>query len=231
MPIVYYLFKGGKLKDADSKKEVKKFLSVAMAKRLFGVASNSALNNTRNVLKCLDCGKTKFSLSLFKDVTLTGGRNFKVSKDDVEYWLEHYETGRNTYVLLALLYPNLKLNQVSFHQDHCHPHVGFETKALKALGLSEGKIADWQRKRNLLPNLQFLEGGENESKNKTPLATWIGAGNTINYQPAGVSMELKDFDTFFEARRILVKKELFGLFDLTYETDDEAMDRSRPLVP
>ena len=66
MPIVYYLFKGGKLKDADSKKEVKKFLSVAMAKRLFGVASNSALNNTRNVLKCLDCGKTKFSLSLFK---------------------------------------------------------------------------------------------------------------------------------------------------------------------
>ena len=44
-------------------------------------------------------------------------------------------------------------------------------------------------------------------------------------------MELKDFDTFFEARRILVKKELFGLFDLTYETDDEAMDRSRPLVP
>lgn len=231
MPIVYYLFKGGKLKDADSKKEVKKFLSVAMAKRLFGVASNSALNNTRNVLKCLDCGKTKFSLSLFKDVTLTGGRNFKVSKDDVEYWLEHYETGRNTYVLLALLYPNLKLNQVSFHQDHCHPHVGFETKALKALGLSEGKIADWQRKRNLLPNLQFLEGGENESKNKTPLATWIAAGNTINYQPAGVSMELKDFDTFFEARRILVKKELFGLFDLTYETDDEAMDRSRPLVP
>ena len=93
------------------------------------------------------------------------------------------------------------------------------------------QIADWQRKRNLLPNLQFLEGGENESKNKTPLATWIGAGNTINYQPAGVSMELKDFDTFFEARRILVKKELFGLFDLTYETDDEAMDRSRPLVP
>ena len=42
MPITYYLYKGGKLKNDDAKKEVKKFLSVAMAKRLFGVASNYA---------------------------------------------------------------------------------------------------------------------------------------------------------------------------------------------
>ena len=231
MPIAYYLFKGGKLKDKNSQKEVKKFLSVAMAKRLFGVASNSALNNTRNALQKLDCKKTPFALSLFSGVTLTGGRNFIVTKDDVEYWLEHYEKGQSTYVLLALLYPNLKLSQVTFHQDHCHPYVGFDNKNIKGLGLSAAKVADWQWKRNLLPNLQFLEGSENESKNKTPLKDWVANGNSFEYRPVGVSLELKDFDAFFEARRILVKKELFKLFGLTYDTADDASDKARTLVP
>ncbi len=227
MPIAYYLFKGGKIKSVESKRELKKFLSVAMAKRLFGVASNSALNNTRHALKSLDCKKTSFSLSLFAGVTLTGGRNFIVTKDDVEYWLEHYEKGQSTYVLLSLLYPNLKLSQVTFHQDHCHPYVAFDTKSLKALSLSAEKQSEWQKKRNLLPNLQFLEGSENESKNKTPLKEWVDNGNTFEYRPAGISLELKDFDSFFETRRVLIKKELFGLFGLTYDKNDDVADKSR----
>ena len=178
-------------------------------------------------MKSLDCKKTPFSLSLFAGVTLTGGRNFQVTKEDVEYWLETYEKGQNTYVLLALLYPNLKLSQVTFHQDHCHPYVGFETKSLKALSLSEEKQADWQKKRNLLPNLQFLKGSENESKNKTPLKDWVANGNTFEYRPTGVSLELKDFDLFFEARRVLVKQELFRLFGLNYDTSDDALDKAR----
>jgi uncharacterized protein with ParB-like and HNH nuclease domain len=231
MPIAYYLYKGGKIKNADAKKEVKKFLSVAMAKRLFGVASNSALNSTRNALKAIDCKRTPFSLALFSGVTLTGGRNFMVSKDDVEYWLDNYEKGQSTYVLLSLLYPNIKLSQVTFHQDHCHPYVSFDSRNIKALGISDAKITDWQKKRNLLPNLQFLEGGENESKNKTPLKEWVSKGNSFQYCPKGVSLELIDFDSFFEARRVLIKKELFSLFELTYDASDSARDKSRPIVP
>lgn len=214
MPIAYYLYKGGKLRDVDAKKEVKKFISVSTAKRLFGVASNSALNNTRNALKSLDCKKTAFSLSLFSDVTLTGDRNFNVTKEEIERWLDNYEKGQNTYVLLALLYPNLKLSQVSFHQDHCHPYVSFENKNIRSLELSDDKVREWQKKRNLLPNLQFLEGSENESKNKTPLKDWISAGNSIKYFPEGVSLELKDFDVFFDKRKDLMKKELYSLFGL-----------------
>ena len=230
MPIVYYLFKGGKIKTAEDKKELKKFLSVAMAKRLFGVASNSALNNTRKALTEIDCKKVQFSLSLFAKVTLTGGRNFTVTKEDIEYWLENYEKGQSTYVLLALLYPNLKLSQVSFHQDHCHPYAGFDKKSLKALNISETKQADWQKKRNLLPNLQFLESSENESKNKTPLNEWVEQGNSFEYRPQGVSLELADFDEFFEARRILIKKELFKIFELTYDAMDAENDNNRALI-
>ena len=212
MPIAYYLFKGGKLKEADAKKEVRKFLSVSMAKRLFGVASNDALNSTRNALSKLDCKTTPFTLNLFSGITLTGGRTFAVDADDIDFWLDNYEKGPNTFTILSLLYPDLKLSQVSFHQDHCHPYIGFERKAISSLGLSDQKIKEWQKKRNLLPNLQFLEGAENKSKNKTPLDEWVKSGNDFKFHPDGISLELKDFDSFFEARRKLIKDKLLSIF-------------------
>ncbi len=225
MPLAYYIYKGGEIKDSKSKEEARKFLSVSLAKRLFGVASNDALNSTRKAFKDIDCKNTSFSLDLFSNIMLTGGRTFTVSENDIDYWLDNYEKGPNTYILLSLLYPNLKLNQVSFHQDHCHPYAGFETKTLKDLDLNEETIIKWQRKRNLLPNLQFLEGSENESKNKTPLKEWVKNGNDFKYHPNGVSLELKDFDDFFEKRRKLIKDELLEVFGLSNGDEMEATEQ------
>ncbi len=214
MPLAYYYFKGGKIKDAVSRKEARKFLSVSLAKRLFGVASNDALNSSRNALKSIDCKKTQFALKLFDNIVLTGGRTFKVEESDIDYWLDTYEKGQSTYILLALLYPNLKLSQVAFHQDHCHPFVSFDTKNLASLGIAPEIIPLWQKKRNRLANLQFLEGRENESKNKTPLIDWVTAGNTFGYRPENISLELKDFELFYDERRKLIKAELKNIFDV-----------------
>ena len=185
-----------------------------MAKRLFSVASNDTLRNTRDVLKLLDCKKTPFSMLIFDQVMLTGNRTFKVEEKDIDYWLDSYTIGQNTYMILSLLYPELKLSQVSFHQDHCHPYVSFDTWLLKDMGIDEDRIADWQFKRNLLPNLQFLEGSENESKNKTPLDDWIKEGHDIKFMPQGVSLKLDNFDEFFVERRKLIKQELLRIFNL-----------------
>lgn len=218
MPIAYYIYKGGKIKDTVAKKEARKFLSVSLAKRLFGIASNEALNTTRNTLKDLNCKRTLFTLSLFSKITLTGGRTFSIAESDIDYWLDTYEKGKSTYILLSLLYTNLKLSQVSFHQDHCHPYVSFDNKNISLLGLAEEKVREWQKKRNLLPNLQFLEGAENEIKNKTPLKEWVDAENDFKYHPAGVSLEFKDFETFFAERRKLVKAELMSIFEIVAKT-------------
>lgn len=214
MPIAYYLYKGGEIKDADSKKEARKFLSVSLAKRLFGVASNSALSTTRNVLKNLDCKHTAFSLKLFENATLVGGRTFTIDENELDRWLDTYEKGQSTYIILSLLYPNLKLSQVAFHQDHCHPYAGFENKNIAVLGLDDEKVKEWQKKRNLLPNLQFLEGAENESKNKTPLKEWVEEGNDFEYHPENISLELKDFDVFFVERRKLIRDKLKEIFEI-----------------
>lgn len=220
MPLAYYLYKGGSLKTEDARKESRKFLSVSMAKRLFGIASNDSLRSTRSALQSYDCKKKPFTMSIFEAVILTGNRSFKVVESDIDYWLDSYTIGQNTYVILSLLYPKLKLSQVSFHQDHCHPFISFETKRLKKLGISDEIISEWQNKRNLLPNLQFLKGSENESKNKTPLSEWIQAGHTIEFLPNGVSLEQIDFDTFFSERRKLIKAELCEIFNLQKTTVD-----------
>ena len=214
MPLVYYLYKGGRIENGDDKKQVRKFLSVSMAKGLFGVASNAALDSTRKALQKIDCKNVRFSLSLFSDVSLTGGRRFSVLESDIDYWLDNFEKGTNTYILLSLLYPYLKLSQVVFHQDHCHPWVSFEDRNIKALGLAPEVVAKWKKKRDLLPNLQLLEGGENKEKHKKPLAEWIADGNDFEYHPEGVSLEFKDFDVFFDMRRSMIKEQLMVLFDV-----------------
>ncbi|MDL2258864.1 hypothetical protein LJC42_06920, partial [Eubacteriales bacterium OttesenSCG-928-K08] len=215
MPLVYYIYKGGTFKTDDSKKEARKFLSVSMANRLFGIASNDSLRSTRATLQSLDLKKTPFALSVFENIVLTGNRTFKADEAAIDYWLDNYTIGQNSYVILSLLYPELKLSQVSFHQDHCHPHVSFEAKQIKQLALTEETVRDWQFKRNLLPNLQFLEGSENESKNKTPLKLWIEEQrNTIKFLPANESLELSNFEQFFRERRKLIKSELMSLFNL-----------------
>ena len=178
------------------------------------MASNESLRSTRIALQGYECKNKPFSMSIFDSITLTGNQTFKVSESDIDYWLDTYTMGQNTYIILSLLYPELKLSQVSFHQDHCHPFASFDTRKLKGIGLGDDKIAEWQNKRNLLPNLQFLEGSENERKNKTPLQKWVQEGHSVKFMPAGISLELKDFDTFFDERRKMMKAELLSIFNL-----------------
>ena len=66
-----------------------------------------------------------------------------------------------------------------------------------------------------MPNLQFLEGRENEAKNKTPLKEWIEKGNNIKFMPSNVSLELIDFDIFFEKRKKMLKDCLYEIFEIT----------------
>ena len=214
MPLAYFIFHGGKFDGEASKNEARKFLAVSMTKGLFGVASDQSLTNTRKALQDHDCKNSLFKLDIFENVILTGGRTFKVNENDIDYWLNSFEKGKMTYILLCLLYPNYKLSRETFHQDHCHPWISFEHKNLKTLSLSTEKEEEWRHKRNLIPNLQFLEGDENEHKNKTPLKDWINAGNTIEYMPQDVSFDLKDFDEFFNKRRKMIKNKLNQLFDL-----------------
>lgn len=218
MPIAYYLYRGGQF-TSENIAGFKKYFIIAQVKNIFGVASNTAINETRKALQNIEnFKKGKFSMELFKDVRLTGDMNFTITDDVIEKCFE-YDKGPYTFMLLTLLYPEIKVDAAVFHQDHVHPYVGFENKSLKKKGFPMETIEKWQVLRNKLPNLQLLQGAVNESKNDLPLVDWLKEpGNTIKYMPEGVSPDIKDFDTFYEKRKELMKAELKNVLGYTEAT-------------
>lgn len=186
---------------------MRKYFIIAQIKNVFGTASNTAINETRRILQGIDCKKTPFDVSLFETLSLTGGANFNVDQQTVDRCFD-YDKGPYTFMLLSLLYPGVRLDKGSFHQDHCHPYVGFEPKRIKGLGIDRDTIDRWRSMRNKLPNLELLEGPENQSKNDKTLREWIEAGNKVDYLPDGVSLDLKDFDDFYSKRKELMEAKL-----------------------
>lgn len=223
IPIIYYIYKGGVLGDAQEH-ELRKYLIIAQVKKMFGVASNSALTSTRGALRknagteeqpIYKLKYNKFNLSQFSHISLTGDRNFIFSEQDIDALFE-LNIGAYTFMVLSLLYPNLKYSQYSFHQDHLHPYSGFTQSNLRKTGVQEKDIKQWQEDRNKLSNLQLLEGRENESKNKKPLVEWLAIDSNkenSKYIPQGISYELRDYYEFISKRKELMKNELIKIFN------------------
>lgn len=213
-PMVYYRYKGGNY-DAESKAELRKYIVIAQVKQIFGTASNSALKSIREALK--KAPADTFSMNNLKGVRFTGDRTLKYTPEEVDAMFDTYEIGAYTFMLLSLLYPNLKYSQKGFHQDHMHPYTGFEEDKIKDLVLPNGSVIDddtkedWRRRRNTLANLQLLEGRENESKNATPLVEWLKEPenkDNVKYLPDGISYDLSNFEEFMQKRQELMSTQL-----------------------
>ena len=213
-PMVYYRFKGGNF-DAESKSELRKYIVISQVRQVFGAATNSALTSIREALKAAPTDSFKMG-NLLK-VRFTGERTLRYTSEEIDAMFDTYEIGAYTFMLLSLLYPNLKYSQKGFHQDHMHPYAGFEESKIANLKLPDGSIIDdvrkdeWRRRRNTLANLQLLEGRENERKNATPLVDWIKVtANRENakYMPSDSSFELSHFEDFMDKRQKLMSDAL-----------------------
>lgn len=213
-PMVYYRYKGGNF-DSSSKAELRKYIVIAQVRQIFGTASNSALTSIREALKAAP--SNSFSMKNLNGIRFTGDRTLRYTADEIDAMFDTYEIGAYTFMLLSLLYPNLKYSQKGFHQDHMHPYTGFEEGKIKDLVLPDGTVIDddtkedWRRRRNTLANLQLLEGRENESKNATPLVDWLKVtenSENAKYLPSDVSYELSNFEEFMEKRQELMSKAL-----------------------
>ena len=210
IPYIYYIYKGGSNKK-ESVEGLRIYLAISFLKNIYGVASNSALTNTRMAIDKYNCSKMPFNTNIFKDVHLVGDREFKISKEDVVSYMDK-EKGLYTFYLLTLLYPDLKLGQIKFHQDHVHPYVSFDE--LDDKKISNEKILQWKELRNTLPNLQLLEGSENESKNREPLTEWVNAGNKVLYSDKKESTDLYNFEKYYVKRKDNMISKLLEIFNL-----------------
>ncbi len=213
MPIIYYIYNGGEYQSC--KDEIKKYIIISQLKQIFGAASNSALTSIREELK--KHKNETFKLEFLYNAHFTGdNKTLKYTEDEIPLLFENLTKGPYTFMILSLLYPNMKYSQHKFHQDHMHPHTSFDKDKIKNLVLPDGKLIDddkieeWQYKRDTLANLQILIDGENESKNDEPLKDWIEKEgiNNIQYLPKNISYDLNNFDEFLSERKKLMIEKL-----------------------
>jgi len=209
MPIIYYFSLKGTAKKDKDKNELRKYFAVSFSKRIFGASSDSIITNVCQIIKNNIKKYHSFNMHIF-DTFSSGGKSFKVNvKDDINYWIEHFNKGPKTYPFLMLLSPSLDLSHNIFDQDHSHADALFNDKNLEALGLQPDKIQLWKEKRNHIPNLSFMDSSWNRSKSKTDLSTWIKNNpdkvSSLVFLPKNTSFELKDFETFYIRRRSMIK--------------------------
>ena len=220
VPVVYYRYWFGQDAFADDAVnfEIRKYIVLAHLNQIFGRSTNSALSLIRSEIDKHIRAKEKFHLSWLQAIKFTGAVTLTCSRETIEKWFDDFEKGPQTFMVLSLLYPDLRYGQVSFHQDHMHPYAEFNNeKVLMGLALPGGatmtrdKIKAWKHQRNTLANLQLLEGGENQSKNDISLKKWLSIPKNekaAKYLPESISLDLENFDEFLEERRKLMIAEL-----------------------
>lgn len=227
--IAYYLYKGGET-DTQSKAEIRKYLVHALLKNLYSTSQDQLITKLRDSLRADDKTKPgsytilckKFVFKNLLSLDLPGRQSFAVTELDIDLFLES-KKGPASFFVLTMLYPGLRYAQVQFHQDHIHPAASFAKEKFQEMGLPSDQWNNWQALRDCVPNLQLLEGRQNESKNATPLKKWVFEELTeanrdwfqkTNFFPANVGLDFENFINFFEGRKALLKTELMKVLAL-----------------
>jgi len=179
IPIIYYIYKGGIYKKDKERKEIKRYLQHTLLTGFFGSHGDQALQNIREALTKLSSNdervlrSKRFNFSdLRGEINPMPGKTLELNPENIEQIME-YKKGRQAFVALSMLYPNLKYNEIEFDQDHIHPSFLFTEKKLKEAGKSFDEIEKLQKMKDQLPNLQMMEGRKNRQKNKTPFDDWL----------------------------------------------------------
>ena len=171
IPIAYAAKNGCDLQA--NKAALRLYLIKSLLTGIYGGHGDQLLADIRKYLQGSLPNSPQFSIQDFEqNAKLPSGKSIVVDEESLEDMLRS-EKGPRTFMLLSLISPHLKFHQIQFHQDHIHPHSGFSKTKLKSLKLDEERMVDWQNKRDCLPNIQLLEGKENQSKNKKPFREWL----------------------------------------------------------
>lgn len=245
IPVAYYLYKSQKrlcdLNESD-KNTIRKFLITGMVKKIFSSSVESGLSNILGKLKQTNLNgdielrcSDHFDFDSLKTLEFQE-RTLRVEEADVDEII-NFKKGPLTFMILSLLYPDLKLSEIKWHQDHIHPRYAFDKNRLikyfaeKGMKLDDNTLKAWAANSNTLVNLQLLTGKQNQEKSKTPLVTWIY--NQFpdddkrkkyceeHYIDFDAGFELENFDAYYNRRREKLKKKLMEIFSVQVISEEE----------
>ncbi|AKB27659.1 hypothetical protein MSSIT_0940 [Methanosarcina siciliae T4/M] len=222
--IAYFLYKGGSI-NKESKEGIQKYLIHALLNGIYGSQQDQLITELRKAFREEVKNDTNgiayrgryrdFSFEDVLEIKLPQQKSLAVTEDDIERFL-HYKKGLGAFLVLSLLYPQLRYNEVIFHQDHIHPATGFNEEKYREMKIPQDQWQDWYDLRDCVPNLQLMSGRQNSTKNATPFKEWFmqmdesdrTAFSKNNYLPDDVDLDFENFIVFFKQRKEKLRLEL-----------------------
>jgi uncharacterized protein with ParB-like and HNH nuclease domain len=224
IPIAYYLNKKQNpynfvesFKYIDERKEIQRFTTIALLKRIFGGQPDNVIKPIREIIKK---NTDTFPFEQMKRELRVTNKSLKFTEEEIENLLWTKYGNRYTFSILSLLYPNLDYKN-SFHQDHIFPKSLLKSRSkLRKERLSEEQIEYCIENHDYLSNLQLLEGIPNQEKSNKKFDTWLDefCGDEIEKQEykkkhliPDVSLSVDNFEIFIEKRDNIIRDKLTKL--------------------
>ncbi len=215
LPIAYYLHKRhvgdtylASKAEAEDRITIKHWLIRSLIKPgIWGSALDVLLSALREVIRSDDSGE--FPVEAIERDMRGRGKSLAFTDEEIQDLADRRYGSRDLFGLLTLLFPFIDTRN-QFHIDHIFPRAVFHANKLKALGLSGDESARLQELRECLPNLQLLQGPDNQSKSSQMPEQWIAAtykkddarkDYISRHMLEGVMTDLNGFQKFYDARR------------------------------
>ncbi len=141
----------------------------------------------------------------------------KVNDNKIEELLNYEKGSRVAGEILYYISTDWLKMGPKYEQDHLHPYERFNQS--QPSGITMEDWAKWRLMRNRLPNLQYLVGRENGSKNDMSLQQYFDdmiaqqqADFKKNaYIPENQSLYIANFENFYNERKKLLKAKIASL--------------------
>lgn len=234
VPIAHYLHLRGagdsyldSSADAADRIVLQRWITRSLIKRgIWGSGLDTLLTRIRDVLRA---NTTSGFPVLAVEAAMTAvGKSLTFEAAEIDELLNLKYAGQRTFSVLSVLYPGLDLGK-KFHEDHIFPKSRFTKKKLTDAGIAEDKINAYLAAVNLLPNLQLLAGTANIEKQAALPSDWIAdafpseekrstylAENDLD----GLVLDLADFMTFFEERKLRIRNRFVKTLGASPVTDE-----------
>ena len=200
LPIIYFMYYNPEY--ANNKDAIKAYLIRAILFTYFQSGTTSKLQQMKSNINEFDYEITLEMLDQMNDLRVTDSK--------IEDILNSEKGSRVAGEALYYLSLDWINKNFKYEQDHLHPGDRFDGS--KPVSVSMENWRRWRGNRNRLPNLQLLEGRSNGSKNDMPLIDYYNDMNDEQKAefckdaliPDGVSLELENFEEFYEKRKVLL---------------------------
>lgn len=202
LPIIYFIYYNPDY--SDNADDIRAYLMRAILFTYFQSGTTGKLQRMKNNINDNDYEISVDMLDQMNDLKVTDGK--------IEDILNTEKGSRVASEALYYLALNWTNPNFKYEQDHLHPYDRFDSS--KPIAISMDNWRKWRGNRNRLSNLQLLEGRSNGSKSDMRLVDYYNDMNDnqklVFYKqaniPNGVSLELEQFDDFYEKR-----KEILGI--------------------